>query len=335
MRIWLPAIRGRSGADVFTYRLCQALLQRGIAAQITWFPRSYEFFPTLLGAVRPPNGTNLIHGNSWNAFAFKKRAIPLVVTEHLGVFDPAAPAHKSVPQIIYHETLLRHFVKRSLRAGSAITAVSHFTAMGLQRSLAIASAQVIHNWVDTRTFIPNGTPARRPGPFRLLFMGNPIRRKGSDLFAPIMRSLGADFELYFTSGRRRLNARKIAPNMFPIGQFTNDRDLVKVYQDCDALLFPSRFEGFPLVVLEAMACAKPVIAANVSSLPEVIEDGVSGILCPSDDIDAFVAACQQLAREPQTCERYGAAARERVTRHFSEDVIIPRYVGLYRRLLAS
>jgi glycosyltransferase involved in cell wall biosynthesis len=335
MRIWLPAIRGRSGADVFTYRLAQALLRRGIEAQITWFSRSYEFFPMLLRAVMPPNGTNVIHANSWNAFVFKRQTIPLVVTEHLAVFDPLARAHKNVPQTVYHESLLRYFVKRSFRAASTITAVSQFTALGLQRSFAIESAQVIYNWVDTSTFIPDGNRARRPGPFRLLFVGNPTRRKGSDLFAPIMRSLGAEFELYFTTGQRQLSPRRIEPNMFAIGRFTNERDLIEVYQRCDALLFPSRFEGFPLVVLEAMACAKPVIAANVSSLAEVIQDGVSGTLCPSGNIDAFTTACRQLAEEPQMCERYGAAAREQVERYFSEEVIVPRYVELYQRLLSS
>jgi glycosyltransferase involved in cell wall biosynthesis len=336
MKIWLPAIRGESGADVFTHRLSEALRRKGVATHVSWFANFYEFFPFLLRRVPPPRGTTIIHANSWNAFAFKRGSIPLVVTEHLGVLDRTARPHKSLPQLIYHETLIRQFVKASLRSASTATAVSNFTALGLQRSLGLESVEVIYNWVNTKTFAPDPEPeGMHSGPFRLLFVGNPIRRKGVDLFAPIMRALGAGFELYFTSGHRQLSPRDVAPNMFTLGRITNDRDLVKLYQRSDALLFPSRFEGLPLVVLEAMACAKPVVAANTSSLAEILENGISGILCPTDDVDAFVAACRKLAQEPQTRRQYGIAARNHIEARFSEDVVVSQYIALYQRLLGS
>ena len=336
MKVWLPAIRGASGADVFTLRLCEAIRRNGLDAEISWFPNVYELFPFLLGRVPPPRGTTIIHANSWNAFAFKRKSIPLIVTEQLGVFDRAAQAHKSVPQFLYHQALIRQFVKASFRAASAVTAVSDYTARGLLRSLGVETVKVIYNSVNTATFAPvSQREGIHPAPFRLLFVGNPIRRKGADLFAPIMRALGADFRLYFTSGRRELSPQDVVSNMFPVGRITDDLDLVKLYQRSDALLFPSRFEGLPIAVLESMACAKPVIAANTSSLAEVIEDGVSGLLCPSDDSEAFVAACRALANEPQICKQYGSAARDRVESRFSEDVVVPQYIDLYKRILSS
>jgi alpha-maltose-1-phosphate synthase len=336
MKIWLPAIQGGSGADVFTLRLCAAIRRQGLSAEISWFPNLYELFPFLLRRVPPPPGTTVIHANSWNAFAFKRKSIPLVVTEQLGVLDRAAQAHKSVPQFIYHQAVIRQFVKASFRLASAATAVSDYTALGLQRSLGVKSAKVIYNSVNTETFAPDSKKQIiQSGPFRLLFVGNPIRRKGADLLAPIMRALGARFELYFTAGLRELNPQDIAPNMFAVGRITDDLDLVKLYQRSDALLFPSRFEGLPIAVLEAMACAKPVIAANTSSLAEIIDHGANGILCPSDDIDAFVAACRRLADERQTCNHYGRAARACVESRFSEGVVVPQYVDLYHRILSS
>ena len=336
MKIWLPAILGGSGADVFTVRLSEALRRAGLDAEISWFASFYELFPFLLQRVPPPPGTTIIHANSWNAFAFKRGSIPLIVTEHLGVFDRTAQAYKSIPQFIYHQTLIRQFVRSSFRLASAATAVSGYTAMGLQCSLGIESAEVIYNWVNTRTFAPRPrTEGRHSGPFRLLFVGNPIRRKGSDLFAPIMRALGPDFELYFTAGHRQLNPQNVTSNMFPLGRITDNLELVKIYQRSDALLFPSRSEGLPLVVLEAMACAKPVVAASTSSLAEVIDKNVTGLLCPTDDIDAFVAACRKLADEPETCQQFGTAARARVEERFSEDVVVPRYIDLYKRLSSS
>jgi alpha-maltose-1-phosphate synthase len=336
IKVWLPAIRGGSGTDVFTRRLSNALRKRGIATEISWFSSHFQLAPFLLRAAPRPPGTTLVHANSWNAFAFKRPDLPLIATEQLGVVDARYRPHKSLAQHIYHETLIRRFVKASFRAASTATAVSSFTAAGLADSLGLKSIEVIYNWVDTAAFFPKESSEwQRTHPFRLLFVGNPTRRKGGDLLAPIMRALGSGFDLYYTSGLRDLSPREVAPNMHSLGQITSDQDLLEAYHRCDAFLFPSRFEGLPQAVLEAMACGKPVIAANASSLPEIVVDGVSGILCPTDSIDDFVSACRKLAGDPETRRQYGHAARNRVEELFSEDRVVPRYIGLYRMLLGA
>lgn len=334
MKIWLPVITGGSGTDVFTRRLADALQRRGIAAEITWFSSHYQFTPFLLRSAPPPPGTTVTHANSWNGFVFKRIGIPLVVTEHLNVLDPSYRPYKTLAQSIYHETLIRRFVLASYRVASAIIAVSRSVASSLSKTLSVRTAHVIPNWIDTKTFFPleqNTGPKHRP--FRLLFVGNLSRRKGADLLAPIMRELGSEFELCFTSGLRQPRAIRIEKNMSPLGRITDDRELARISQRCEALLFPSLFEGFGLAALEAMACGKPVIASNTSSLPEVVEDGVSGILCPPDDIGAFVTACQTLAENPKILHQYGEAARRRAVDLFSEDLIIPQYIRLYERLI--
>ena len=333
IKVWFPVIRGGSGTDVFTRRLSDALRRRGIASEITWFSGHFQLAPFLLRYVAPPPGTSLIHANSWNAFAFKRTGIPLVVTEHLNVLDDRYRPYKGRLQHLYHEFLVRRFAAASFREASEITAVSHFTASGLKRSLGVDEVHVIPNWSDTRTFLPADDPPRVPTrPFRLLFVGNLSRRKGADLLVAIMRRLGGEFELRFTSDLQGFRRIPRLENMVPLGRLNGDGELLQAYRACDAFLFPSRFEGLPLAPLEAMACAKPVIAADTSSLPELIENGVSGILCPANDIDAFVMACRKLAAEPETCLEYGRAARRRTETAFSEDAIMPQYIALYRRL---
>jgi len=170
-------------------------------------------------------------------------------------------------------------------------------------------------------------------PFRLLFVGNPSRRKGADLLAPVMKKLGADFELHFTLGPNQRNAVPTAPNMVPLKRMTRDQDLVAAYHGCDALLLPTRFEGFGLSAVEAMACGIPVIATNCCSLPEVVADGIGGILCPTNDTDAFVAACRQLAWDSAMKAKLSSEARRRAEKLFAEDRIIPEYLALYEKLL--
>jgi glycosyltransferase involved in cell wall biosynthesis len=81
-----------------------------------------------------------------------------------------------------------------------------------------------------------------------------------------------------------------------------------------------------------MACGKPVVAANTSSLPEIIDHGLTGILCPRDDVSAFVAACRRLAGNLDILQSYGQAARRSIEERFSEDLIIPQYINLYKTL---
>ncbi len=224
-------------------------------------------------------------------------------------------------------------VQKSFAAASAVTAVSQATALSLAHTVNLQSAQIIPNFVNTQIFrLPTGTP-KSSKIYKLLFVGNLTRRKGADLLPPIMRQLGDRFELRFTTGLRDGSIRNIPTNMKSIGRLTEDLQLVNAYQECDALLFPSRLEGLPMTPLEAMACGKPVIAARASSMPEVIEHGTTGLLCEPDNVNQFVEACRTLADSPKTRQQYGDAARERVERLFSEDVIVPQYIALYKSLI--
>jgi glycosyltransferase involved in cell wall biosynthesis len=331
MKVWLPMICGGSGADIFAMRLASALQRHGVTAEITWFSTYFQFAPFLLASSPPPAGTDIIHALSWSAFAFRRKEIPLVVTEQLDVLDSCYRPYKTTAQNLYHQTLIKAFVTTSFKVAHGITAVSYATAASLRKTIGERQIHVIYNSVDTTTFYPK---SREPGvPIRLLFVGNLTRRKGADLLAPIMKKLGSEFELRFTAGLRDLKLRKPGDNMVPIGRLVGDQSLLDAYHQSDALLFPSRIEGLPIAPLEAMACGMPVIAAHTSSLPEVVEDRVSGFLCNLDDTDSFVSACRKIAENPNTLRAFGEAARRRAESLFSEDVVIPQYIALYRKLL--
>ena len=335
MKIWFPTIRGGSGTDVYTLRLAEALQRRGMETDITWFHTYYQFAPFLLRATPEPPGTSIIVTNAWNGFAFKRKNIPLVVTEHGCVYDPLYQSHKNFAQRLFHEGLIKRFELASFNNASVITTVSAFNASSLERAAGIINVQVICNWVDTEKFTPAETSAGRSnGPFKLLFVGNLSRGKGANLLAPIMSKLGREFLLYFTSGLRAGKYKNYTYNMIPLGML-NEGEIIKAYQRCDALLFPTRFEGFGYAALEAMSCGKPVIASNASALPEVVEDGVTGILCKDGDVDLLVAACRRLAGDRILCERLGIAGRERAVLYFSEGAVIPQYMALYKDLVVG
>jgi glycosyltransferase involved in cell wall biosynthesis len=97
----------------------------------------------------------------------------------------------------------------------------------------------------------------------------------------------------------------------------------------DVLVLPSWIEGLPLVVLEAMAHAKPVVATPVGGTPELVADGETGVLVPPRDPAALADAIRSLAADPARARRLGAAGRERVEREFSEAAMTARVLEVY------
>jgi glycosyltransferase involved in cell wall biosynthesis len=97
----------------------------------------------------------------------------------------------------------------------------------------------------------------------------------------------------------------------------NQQQILDAYRHADIVLFPTGLEGLPLAAAEAMACGTPVVATDCSSLPELIEDGVTGRLCPVDDVKAFAAAVSELAARPEHFLQMGTKAREAIEKQFS------------------
>ena len=151
-----------------------------------------------------------------------------------------------------------------------------------------------------------------------------------------MHALGPDFELRYTAEKSATTRLTMLPaNTLSLGRQKTIAALVDVYRDADALLLPSRLEGFGLVALEAQACGVPVIATHGSALPEVIEDGVTGLLCPQDDVQAFATAARRLAENPVFWQHMGQAARARVENFFGIEVMVDRYIDIYLEALTS
>lgn len=100
----------------------------------------------------------------------------------------------------------------------------------------------------------------------------------------------------------------------------------------DVVAMPSLSEGLPLVAIEAGALGKPVVATRVGGIPEIVEDGVTGLLVPPEDPGALGTAIRRLLEDEGLRLRMGAAAAERVERHFDVHAMGDAYVGLVAEL---
>lgn len=334
LRVWLPAIRAGSGADVFTERLAAALVRRGVDAITTWFPHWSEMTPDMLRLTRPPADTDIVHANSAYAFAFRQKGIPLVVTEHHYTLDPAYRPFKSSAQDLYHRALMGPYLRRSYAAADAITTDSLFTARVLAECAGVSATRTIPLWVDYEDFSPASTAKQERGDrdFRLLFVGNASRRKGADVIPLLARRLGAGFEIRCTAGLRQQMRDAPVDNVHVLGRLSLQQ-LVQEYRDCDAMLVPSRYEGFGYSALEAMACAKPVVGFRCGAIEEVVADGETGLLCDIDDFDGLEANCRLLADSCRKTGEFGSAGRGRAITVFTEAKAMDAYLELYQSLI--
>lgn len=101
----------------------------------------------------------------------------------------------------------------------------------------------------------------------------------------------------------------------------------------DALVLPSRLEGFPVTIMEAMLAGLPVVATDVGSVREAIEEGVTGWIVPPEDPAALAAAIDAVAADLPAARRMGAAARAVALDRFSVDRTVAGFVGLYEQAL--
>jgi glycosyltransferase involved in cell wall biosynthesis len=333
VKIWFPTIRTKSGSDVYVERLASLLNKAGHEPLVSWFSHAFEFAPSLLKVVKPPMGTDVIHANSWNAFAFAGKGCPLVTTVHHCVRGMGYPEWKSRAQMLYHEQWISRLEERSFQASSEVVAVSESTAHDLGAWFGV-HAKVINNWIDTELFRPR--IRREEGAPRVLFVGNLSRRKGGDLLPALRKKLDDAVELHVVGGRRG------SPSSFPnMGRNTKFwaaigmEQLLHLYQQCDVMVCLSRHEGFGYAALEAMACGRPVVAFDVSGIRDVVEAGVTGELRICEDIDGVADTCHRLINNPTLAETMGQAGRQRAIELFSTARATEEYSRLYRELLVE
>jgi glycosyltransferase involved in cell wall biosynthesis len=103
----------------------------------------------------------------------------------------------------------------------------------------------------------------------------------------------------------------------------------------DVVVLTSTSEGFPFVVLEAMATERPVVATAVNGVPEIVENGVTGWLAPRGDVDALARATLDVLAAPDAARRMGRAGRERVVDRFTAQRMVAETQALYLRLLPA
>ena len=113
----------------------------------------------------------------------------------------------------------------------------------------------------------------------------------------------------------------------------NRTDVIELLKASDVFVLPSYFEGLPRSVAEAMAAGLPVVATAVSGTPELVDDGVTGLLVPPKDYDALGSAILRLKDNKELACSLGNAGRKKAYENYDVNNIVSQLANLYKQIL--
>lgn len=264
--------------------------------------------------------------------------VNLSTQHHVGEWDERGKLVGWTVRLLYHLTL---------PLTSRIVNISHgemsrMTAEAIPQRLM----EVIHNGVDGDVFSPAKESGRSPSPSqqdRPVMIGCVAfltQRKGIAYLISAVREVvdrHPRTRLVIVGDgeeRARLQAQ-IAALRLPgnVALLGNRRDVAELMNGFDIVVLPSLWEAFGLVLVEAMACGKPVVATAVGGIPEIVEHDRTGILVPARAVTPLAQALTRLIENPELRREMGAAGRRRFLDRFESRSMAARYQGVYETLL--
>lgn len=337
-------------------------------------PRHVKFFATMLqdlvmgGALAD---VDVVHCHTWythlaGCLVKQLQGVPLVLTTHS--LEPHRPWKVEQLGTAYHAS---SWVERTAyQNADGVVAVSRAMQDDVQSLYGVPAARVrvIHNGIDLQQYRPRPDPAVLAthgidvaAPF-VLFVGRITRQKGIVHLvnaiphlrsgAPVVLCAGApdtpEIAREMQDAVARARARSRVPIVW-IEQMLPRDQVIALYTHAAVFVCPSVYEPFGIINLEAMACETPVVASRVGGIPEVVDEGRTGLLVPLEtdgatgveprDPERFsrdlAAALDRLLADPALRADMGRRARARVEEHFSWTAIARQTLAFYESLVGA
>lgn len=227
----------------------------------------------------------------------------------------------------------QHMLKEKVRAAKFVVAISEYNKNLITKYAGEAmrnKIKIVHCGVDTRLFQPRQKPAGQ-APFTIVCVGSLEEKKGQTYLVEackILKQRGLVFVCHLIgdgASRPALEAQISRDGLADVVKLEGGRprdEVLKMLARADVVSLPSirtksgKMEGIPVALMEPLACEVPVVSTRISGIPELVEDGLTGLLVAPEDPVALANALQRLANNPELGIRLGQAGREKVLREF-------------------
>lgn len=311
------------------------------AAATHWFPCARQFDFATVSALRrcvASRGIDVVHSHKY------KTTFHAVAACAIGRFGLVTTYHNW----ILNTRALRFYAaldKRLARFNDTAVGVSTEIIEALRPFVAANRLAQIDNGVDTRVFRPglDRLAARQALGLPLVgpmfgFVGRLSQEKGLTYLLQALQheSLGSAQAVLVGDGELRsaleteVRDRGLGQRVHFLGR---RRDTVTCYAAMDMLVLPSLVEAFPMVLLEAMACARSVLATRVGEVPRMVSEGLTGHVVAPADAAALVRAMAKVLDNSQELQAMGSRARSAVEASYSSAAMGRKYLEVYQRSL--
>ncbi len=274
-------------------------------------------------------------------FVCRMFTVPSVLHVHMG----------RLPAVIVQKSWEWRLIRHAMLNAAIIVVLDTKSESEVHKSLPEKVVKTIPNPIDMEMVqkVLSGPPSGGPGKpvHQIAYVGQVIPSKGIRELVRACRSIdGFAFRLNLVGNiqdhfRAELMSLAADGNQTDWLQFhgivSRERAMACI-RDADIFVLPSYTEGFPLVVLEAMALGRPIIATNVGAIPEMLgqnTDTPCGVLIKSCDVGELHEAIVDLLSNRAKAEKYGKQARAKVLEQYSSDKIMKSYFDLWESLTVS
>ena len=178
-----------------------------------------------------------------------------------------------------------------------------------------------------------------PGEFQCAFIGRVTQIKRPDRFLDVVceiknRGININFFIVGDGALLEVCRKRITSEELPVNILGWQNDIEKILSAADMVLLTSDNEGTPLSLIQAGMAGLPVVTTRVGSVPEIVLDGITGIIT-SNDVQEMANALERLANDKAMCIRLGSAAQEFTLANFGVNRLVHDHEEIYRKLLVS
>jgi glycosyltransferase involved in cell wall biosynthesis len=286
---------------------------------------------TLLQLVRLTRHADIVHGHSAKAGFIGRLAALLTGRRTRCIFTPHGWSFWAADGAAGHvylalERAAAHWCRTIVALGESERQAGVESGVGRAEQY-----RIVPNGVDLARF----GGKRRPVPGRIVMVGRlATSQKRPDLAIEAVRLLKDShphLELQLVGdGPDRAAIEALARDAGGAVRLLGMRtDIPELLAEAAIFLLASDYEGAPLSILEAMAAGAPVVASRVAGVPELVVDGVTGVLADPQDAGALATALDSLLRDPVRAAALGRAGRERARTHYSREAMIDGITAVY------
>jgi glycosyltransferase involved in cell wall biosynthesis len=321
-------------------QLHQAASKEGLESHL--IPCRGQLDRSAIAAIRNlaiQTGADVVHAHGFKAdiyvvLALRGRGIPFVSTCHTWYDNDLMV------------TLYGKLDRLVLRSFARVVAVSDEVRQRLLKAgVRDERIRMVRNGIDLRPF-DGANPSLRDEAGESVLMVGLIGRlaweKGVDVFlqaaARVLAESSAAKFVVVGEGPDRERLDRLIDQLEirgTVSMLGRRDDMPAVYASLDIMVSSSRQEGLPMAILEGMASSLPLVASAVGEVPTVVQDGVTGLLVPAEDVERLATSILELLRDAAKRKRFGAAARKLIEDEYSAERMTADYLRVYAEAIAA